>query len=83
MALRLKEASSRMHKRWVFETERLLTRAGVPKWVEVEGIAGNTISHRLEWFLARRKDVSAAERSGVLPEMNEMEPASENLSFET
>lgn len=65
---------SSLRKKWLEEADDLLTKAGVPKWVEVEGTAGNTVPHRLMWYLCRRKDVSESERAGVCPELNKVGP---------
>lgn len=69
---RIEAARRRLVEKWNADAGKLLTDAGVPEWVEVGGMPGNSLPHRLEWFLLRRKDVSAAERSGVLPDMNAM-----------
>lgn len=64
---------SKALERWHDDANKLLTAAGVPEWVEVGGLPGNSLSHRLEWLLMRRKDVSEAERAGVCDELNAME----------
>jgi len=58
---------------WHDQANRLLTNAGVPEWVEVGGVPGNALPHRLKWLLARRNDVSAVERAGVCDDLNAME----------
>lgn len=70
---RSEELRRRLVQHWHDDARKLLTTAGVPEWVEVGGMPGNSLPHRLEWLLARRKDVSAVERAGVCDEMNAME----------
>lgn len=58
-------------EKWHAHARKLLTDAGVPEWVEVGGMPGNSLPHRLEWLIMRLKDVSAAERAGVCDELND------------
>lgn len=46
------------------QCEELLNAARVPEFVEIQdgsGCPGNSVAHRLKWFLLRRKDVSVTE----------------------
>ena len=80
---RREELRRRLVQHWHDDARKLLTAAGVPEWVEVGGMPGNSLPHRLEWLLMRRKDVSAAERAGVCDELNAMEKGHIDLSSET
>jgi len=42
----------------------LLTKANVPEWVMLQdsnGVPANSVPARLEWYLARRKDITTSE----------------------
>lgn len=61
----LAQRTLELKARQLWLCDKLLTAAGVPEWVMLEannGVPGNTVPCRLEWFLLRRKDVTPAER---------------------
>ena len=70
---RIKAARRQLFQRWHEDANKLLTDAGVPEWVEVGGVPGNSLPHRLEWFILRRKNVSEVESAGVCDDLNAME----------
>ncbi len=67
---RYNELTRKAWSEQVREVQSLLTAAGVPEFVTVENCPGNSAPHRLKWFLARRKDVSAEERT--IDDLNEL-----------
>lgn len=73
LRIKLKECSEHLKTKWLQDAHDLLTAAGVPQWVEVESMPGNSLPHRLQWYLSRRKDVSKVERQGQCPELNAMD----------
>jgi len=49
--------------RQILAISKLLDSIGVPEFVEVMGHIGNSSTIRLEWFIARRKDVKPFEKA--------------------
>ena len=52
------------YQRQLQECDEMLTKQGVPEWVEnsdSNGVPGNAVTCRLKWYLARRKDVKPEE----------------------
>ena len=70
---RLEACHARLRERWLLDSEALLTAAGVPTWVEVDGHPGSSLPHRLKWYLSRRKDVAEHEKDGVCKTLNALE----------
>lgn len=60
---RLAQARAHLNARIVKQCQALLTEAGVPHWVQngQSTVPSNSLPERLNWFLARRKDVKPAE----------------------
>lgn len=54
---------ARYEKRQLEMCDKMLTKSGVPEWVEKSGESapGNSTPCRLEWYLARRKDIAPYE----------------------
>jgi len=62
--LRMLQLQMAYYRRQMERCDDLLTKAGVPEWVEntdSDGVPGNSIPERLKWYLARRKDVKPSE----------------------
>ncbi len=70
---RLEACKQALQERWLRDGNELLTAAGVPIWVDVEGVPGNSLPHRLQWYLSRRKDVAEHEKAGVCKTLNALE----------
>lgn len=68
---RLEAAKARLKERWLKKCEEMLTAAGVPQWVCINGetVPSNTVPSRLGWYLLRRKDVQPWECDGIDKEM--------------
>lgn len=73
LRIKLKHCPEKLKERWLQDAHDLLTASGVPQWVEVESMPGNSLPHRLQWYLIRRKDVSEAETQRECPELNAMD----------
>ena len=77
MARRLEQLKIEQTARRLQMCDQMLTDAGVPEWVmntENESVPANSTPARLRWYLARRKNVKAAEIDQKLQrEMKEAE----------
>ena len=63
-ASRFEQLKTIHYKRQLEVIDQMLTDAGVPEWVMVmrsDGVPANSVPCRLEWYLARRKNVKASE----------------------
>lgn len=61
---RLEQLKAELNERRLTEISAMLDDAGVPEWVENNshrGVPSNSAVMRLKWYLARRKNVAAAE----------------------
>ena len=61
---RLEQLKAELNERRLTEISAMLDDAGVPAWVENrchKGVPSNSAVMRLKWYLARRKNVKAAE----------------------
>jgi hypothetical protein len=76
-AARLEQLKAELNERRLTEIAAMLDDAGVPAWVENrchKGVPSNSAVMRLKWYLARRKNVKAAEIDQKLQrEMKEAE----------
>jgi len=61
---RLELLRSRQNSRQLLLCRKLLDEAGVPEWVmnsDSDNVPSNSVTSRLKWYLARRKNVTPGE----------------------